>query len=173
MEEQYNRVIAMLKERTESLLRRARTPTTQVEVPPSEEKALNEGKGNEVPAAQPKISLFPYKNKKRAIRPKNFSVAPSSDTTEEMAESQLGAEPGLQLESGAPAGEPRVLTPLNGDDDVDYNDEEVDISEEGADNEDAIAHDADGTLGDDRKKRSDTSSDCLHSLEDQRITGRN
>jgi hypothetical protein len=123
VEEQYNRVMAMLKERTESILRRGRTPTTQVEVPPSGEKALNDGRGSEVPAAQPKISLFPYKNKKRAIRPKNFSVAPSSDTTEEMAESQLGGELGLQLESGAPAGEPKVLTPLNGDDDVDYDDE--------------------------------------------------
>jgi hypothetical protein len=120
----------MLKERTESLLRMARTPTTQVEVPPSGEKALNEGKGNEVPAAQPKISLFPYKNKKRAIRPKNFSVAPNADTTDEVAESQLGDEPVLQLESGAPAEEPKALTPLNGDDDVDYNNEEEDISEE-------------------------------------------
>jgi hypothetical protein len=142
-------IIAMLKEKAESILRRGRTPTTQVEVPPSGEKALNDGRGSEVPAAQPKIILFPYKNKRRPIRPKNFSVAPSSDTTEEVAESQLGDEPGLQLESGAPAGEPKALTPLNGDDDVDYNDEEVDISEEGADNEDAIAHDADGTPGDD------------------------
>ena len=50
-----------------------------------------------------------------------------------MAESQLGDEPGLQLESGAPAGEPKVLTPPNGDDDVDYEDEELDTSVEGAD----------------------------------------
>ena len=33
VEEQYNRVMAMLKERTESLLRRARTPTTPVGSP--------------------------------------------------------------------------------------------------------------------------------------------
>jgi hypothetical protein len=161
----------MLKERTESLLRMARTPTTQVEVPSSEEKAFNEGGGNEVPAAQPKISLFPYKNKKRAIRPKNFSVAPSSDTTEEMAESQLGGELGLQLESGAPPGEPKVLTPLNGDDDVDYDDEELGTSVEGADNEDSIAHNADGTPGDDHRKGSDTSDDCLRVFEDELLDG--
>ncbi len=165
---QFKSVLAMLKERTESLLRMARTPTTQVEVPPSGEKALNEGKGNEVPAAQPKISLFPYKNKKRAIRPKNFSVAPSSDTTEEMAESQLGDEPGLQLESGAPAEEPKVLTPPNGDDDVDYDDEELGTSVEGAD---TIAHNADGTLGDDHGKGSDTSDDCLRVFEDELLDG--
>jgi hypothetical protein len=44
-------------------------PTTQVELPSSGESALSEGNGNGVPAAQPKISLFPFKKKKRAIKP--------------------------------------------------------------------------------------------------------
>jgi hypothetical protein len=45
------------------------TPTTQAEFPPSGESAFNNGDGNEGPTAQPKISLFPHKKKKRAIKP--------------------------------------------------------------------------------------------------------
>ncbi len=68
-----------------------------------------------------------------------------------MAESQLGDEPRLQLESGALAGEPEVLTPPNGDDDVDYDDEELGTSVEGAD---TIAHKKVG------KRRSWATADC-------------
>ncbi len=142
-----------------------------MEALPSEEKALNDGRGSEVPAAQPKVSLFPYRDKKRAIRPKNFSLAPNANTTDEVAESQLGDELDLILESGAPAEDSKALTPPYGDDEVDYNDEEKDTREEGADKEDTIAHDSDGTLGDDRGKGSDTSSDCLRSLEDEVLGG--
>jgi hypothetical protein len=90
-EDQYTMIMAMMREKAESILQlRRRTPTTQVEVPPSGESALKDG--SEVPAAQPKVSLFPHRNKKRAIRPKNFSLAPNANTTDEVAESQLGDE---------------------------------------------------------------------------------
>ena len=66
-----------------------------------------------------------------------------------------------------PENQKSSFTPLNGDDDVDYDDEELGISVEGAENEAAIAHDADGTLGDDHRKGSDTSSDSLRGLDDE------
>ncbi len=93
-----------------------------MEVPPSEEKALNDGRGSEVSVAQPKVSLFPYRNKRRAIRPNNFSSAPNANTTDKVAESQLGDELDLMLESsGAPAEDSKDLDAThNGDDDVDY-----------------------------------------------------
>ncbi len=75
-----------------------------------------------MPVVQTKVSLFPYRNKKRAIRPKNFSLDPNANTTDEVAESQLGDELDLMLESsGAPAKDSKDLDAThNGDDDVDY-----------------------------------------------------
>ncbi len=52
-----------------------------------------------------------------------------------------------------------------------YDGEEEDIREEGADNEGTNANDSDGSLGNDRRKGSDTSSDCLRSLEDEVLDG--
>ncbi len=75
------------------------------------------------------------RKRKRAIRPKNFSLAPNVNTTDEAAESQLGDELDLRLESGAPAEDSNALTPPYDDNEVDYNDEEEDTREEGADKE--------------------------------------
>ncbi len=51
---------------------------------------------------------------------------------------------------------------------MDYDDEELGTSVEGAD---TIAHNADGTLGDDHRKGSDTSDDCLRVFEDELLDG--
>ncbi len=51
---------------------------------------------------------------------------------------------------------------------MDYEDEELGASVEGAD---TIANNADGTLGGDHRKGSDTSDDCLRGFEDELLDG--
>ncbi len=156
---------------------------------PPAERAPSTNDGSGMPAAQPKIRLFPYDKKKRlASNGKPFVLAENSpvarflsnpasdrqaekDFTAEVREAQLGDELDLMLQSGAPAADSNALTPPNGDDDMDYGKESEDIKDEGAD-DDTSSQDYIRTLEDDDNKGSDTDgSDVHHTLEDEGLDG--
>jgi hypothetical protein len=76
------------------------------------------------------------------------------------------------LQAGAPAEDSNALTPPNGDDDQDYDNESEDMKAEGAGYDDTNSQDYVRTLEDDGNKGSETdSSNCLRSLEEEGLDG--